>query len=205
MQPLSKLEEQLIRSSLATKTDAEIAEILERPVQDIHDAINKITDGGASARNERVIEVKQIMEQEAQNKKASKKKSKRKSLEEKNKDLWDDAVARTVKKKAVKEDGTISNEEHAESRRRREERGKFKTRFVDPNSLHSLRMEDGTILFWEDHQLALFIRETKKGKKEFLEGLRERYSNKFNKTISLVKAQMAKSKYEKKESKQILE
>src|SRR5690606_39001890 len=80
----SSLELQLIRSSLATKTDDELAELLERSVMEVRAKIDEITGGGAMVRNARVKEVQELVLQEKRMKqdKLKQKESARKKREE---------------------------------------------------------------------------------------------------------------------------
>lgn len=66
MSNFSFLEDQLIRSSLDTKTDKEIAELLERPIEEVIDRLNELTNGAASDRN-REIELRreEVMKEKA--------------------------------------------------------------------------------------------------------------------------------------------
>jgi hypothetical protein len=67
--PFSNIEAQLVRSSLTTKTDIELAELLERTVEEVHQFINELTGGGAQDRVSRIDEarsaVSRIQEQKA--------------------------------------------------------------------------------------------------------------------------------------------
>lgn len=53
--PFSTQELQLVRGSLSSKTDEEIAQILERPIEEIVEAINDITHGQATERQLEVV------------------------------------------------------------------------------------------------------------------------------------------------------
>lgn len=56
--PFSNIEIQLVRSALTTKTDSEIAELLERTEPEVFELINEITGGGAEARGIRIEEAR---------------------------------------------------------------------------------------------------------------------------------------------------
>lgn len=58
MEPLTALERQLLSSSLTTKTDQELAEMMERPVEEIIAIINEMTGGQAHERQEDVLRYK---------------------------------------------------------------------------------------------------------------------------------------------------
>ena len=134
--PFSTLEIQLIRSSLSTKSDDEIAELLERPVEEIIEMINELTSGGAAERSNTVIEEKQKREQEklANKKKAGRPVNDRKSVEAE------------YEKKISKKTNTI---EFKQAQRRkeleaREINRKFKTKQVDYSLMKSVRVNRTT-------------------------------------------------------------
>src|SRR5687768_3094122 len=58
-EPFSTIEIQLIKVSMCCKTDDEIAELLERSVQDVHEIINKLTGGSADERTREVESLNQ--------------------------------------------------------------------------------------------------------------------------------------------------
>jgi hypothetical protein len=59
MRQLTYLEEQVIKTSLGTKTNEEIAELLELPVDELIEIINSMTDGKAEERQADVIRYQQ--------------------------------------------------------------------------------------------------------------------------------------------------
>lgn len=70
--PFSSMELQLIRSSLSTRTDEDLAELLERPIEDVRIAIDQITGGMSKERNLDAIRYQEEKAIEAQKKKPGK-------------------------------------------------------------------------------------------------------------------------------------
>jgi hypothetical protein len=70
--PFEPLELQLIRSSLATRTDAELAEILERPVDAIRAKIDEITGGESASRDFEISKRREEADQRIEEKKRKK-------------------------------------------------------------------------------------------------------------------------------------
>jgi hypothetical protein len=62
--PFTNLEIQLIRAKLDTHSDGELAAILERPIEEVHEFIDMMTVGGADARSGLVQELKEKQHQE---------------------------------------------------------------------------------------------------------------------------------------------
>lgn len=132
----STLEIQLIRSSLATKSDDEIAEVLERHVDDVREKINELTDGGADQRSKFIAEFKV---QQKQEKLASKKKAGRPVNDRK-------VIEEDYDKKISKKASTI---EFKQAQRRkeleaREINRKYKTKQVDYSTMKSVRVNRNT-------------------------------------------------------------
>lgn len=135
----SSLEIQLIRSSLTTKSDEEIAELLERPVEEVHEKINELTSGGAAERSLQVVELKQKVEQEKQKKKKKKGrpvtvKKERIVIEKK----YEEREIKTKKKVQFDE-----RQRRAELENRQTHR-KYKTRAIDYGEMKSVRVNKST-------------------------------------------------------------
>lgn len=133
----STLEIQLIRSSLATKSDDEIAEVLERHVDDVREKINELTGGGADQRSKFIAEFKVQQEQE---KLANKKKKTGRPVNDRK------VIEAAYEKKISKKTGTI---EFKQAQRRKEVEAmavnrKFKTRHVDYSTMKSVRVNRNT-------------------------------------------------------------
>lgn len=146
MSQLSSLEIQVVRASLSTRTDEEIAEILDRPVELVRSVINDMT-GMAGQRQQEVKEKKSKEIQAA----AVNRSVVRKKAEEGIKPL--PVQGKNAARK--KPDQQIRNQEHVMKlrRREREESSRFTTRDIDYSQMKSIKIDDKTTVFvgpWDD-------------------------------------------------------
>jgi len=123
MEELSALERQLIRSSLLNKTDMELAQFIEKPVQTVQRFIQSIWEGDTETRNRLIIE-------------------KRKDAEF--------LVKRKAKKVALKKESLSIRQQHLKRReaiREREQRKSFSSREIDYSLLKSVRVDEKTFIW----------------------------------------------------------
>lgn len=133
---LTSLEIQLIRSSLATKTNEEIAEILELPVEKVIAVIDELTNGEAEAR---LIDVQNYKnEQELKKKKVGRPRSK---MVEKGND--DDDIKRIKRPAKIYE----MEQERKKQKDAWEARQKLQTRVIDWGNMKSVRVDSKTVIF----------------------------------------------------------
>jgi len=139
--PFSSLEIQLIRASLANKSDEEIAELLERPVEEIVEKINELTSGGAADRSNEVANLKLKQEEEKLQKK---KRPATVKIERK-------VIEQQYENKAKKKTRSIEFENN--QRRKQVEamsvNRRFKTRTIDYSNMKSVRVNRSTFV-WVD-------------------------------------------------------
>jgi hypothetical protein len=143
MTPFSSIEVQLIKASLLSRSDGEIAVLLERPIEEIHSEINRITGGQAEARSVQVqaereeIRLKQMTRQSARDKQLRDREQSRKLKEDR-------------KRKEEKERSDRSQQlkyEHERKKKRESEVRKYVTREVDLSTMQSVRVDRKTIVF----------------------------------------------------------
>lgn len=146
LKEFSALETQMIRSSLATKTDDEIAELLERTVGEVRAKIDEITGGGSLARNERVVEVKEILRKQQvekvntrRNKEAAKEK-RRIQAEQRNREK----ALTDRKDKLEAERKEAINHQVRKNRQDWERRQTVKTRVIDWSQMKTVKISKGT-------------------------------------------------------------
>jgi hypothetical protein len=138
----SSLELQLIRSSLATRTDEEIAEILERPVEEIRSVINDMT-GEAGQRQEEILKQKEAEKQAA----AIKRKMRRKKAEDHSEKL----ETREKKEKREKKEQKRKNDEHRAQLKKQESAmtRMYRTREIDLSKMKAIKIDSRTTVFVE--------------------------------------------------------
>ncbi len=133
MTPFTSLEIQLIRSSLATKTDDEIAELLERPAEEVSAAVNEIgIDAGQRLADLQLYKDSQV------------KKAKPKNVAVKK--VVKEEPQLIVKKELRKREQTrILNkqEQQRTERRKNEERRRYATRAVDYSKMKTVKVGKG--------------------------------------------------------------
>ena len=134
MLPFSYLEITLIRSSLELKSDGEIAALLERSIEDVHDKINELTRGGADKRSLQIQLLK-----EAQHKNITAKEARKEYLQEKKQ--------KEEKRKKDRDNKQNSEEKWRADRNRREIRKKFTIKPVDLSAMISVKIDHKTIVF----------------------------------------------------------
>lgn len=134
MQPFTNLEIQLIRSSLETKSDGEIAAILERPIEEVHGMINAITNGTADERSEKIQRQK-----ESEHLKISVKELRKRKREEE--------IAKKEQRQKEKQSRMNAEERRKVEKNRLESRKTFKTKEVDLSKMVSVRIDKKTIVF----------------------------------------------------------
>jgi hypothetical protein len=148
----SFLETTLIRSSLDSKTDAEIALLLERDIEEISIEIDRITGGQAEKRS---FDIQKIREEAFQKQREiseqklaiqKEKEDRQRRIQEKKKLS---AEFKAKKEKEYRERATrMSREEHRQkNRREKDSRQKFKTRELNMSELQSVKIDDKTFVF----------------------------------------------------------
>jgi len=136
----SILETQLVRSSLATKTTAEIAELLERPEAEVLELINDIT-GGAAQERERDVELyKKELEEKKRKKKAPLPKKEKKQMPTAAKLEQQRKAERYQQQRAV----ANRNEAMTVASRRREDSKKYQTRSIDHSKMRMVKVDAKT-------------------------------------------------------------
>jgi hypothetical protein len=135
----SKIEIQLIRSSLATKTDLEIAELLEKPVEDVQALINELT-GGAAEDRARDVEIFKTEQAKAKEKKKKPKPKKPNKIESRL--LTSTKETNEWQRKQRKE--ILSNQRSHRS---------YKSRDIDYSKMKTVRVAKGTYL-WVDKTMS---------------------------------------------------
>jgi hypothetical protein len=174
---LSTLEIALIKSSIGTRSDVQIAELLERTVDQVQSYLDDLTGTTAADRASDVATY--------QNEKESSKKKRSSIGIDRAKRLQENESIRKEKaSKRLAESTWVQNKKDSKAR---EERSKCKTRVIDYSSMHSVRIDDKTTILWSDKELEAFTRETGKGKAEFINNLRSKYSGKFDEKIHKIK------------------
>lgn len=139
---ISSLEIQLIKSSLATKTDQEIAELLEILVEDVFDIINDITEGGAADRN---IEIeKQRQERSLANQRKKQQPRIRKAV-----------IKKPDEKPNRNADVVAKWEKQGQANKLRENRRSYKTRVIDMTKMISVKLDDRTHVLIERQETEL--------------------------------------------------
>jgi hypothetical protein len=140
-EPFTILEEQFVRASLITKTDEEIAELMEKPVHEVVDFINTIYEEGAEARMVLIREVRERVEGERQKARDAKKGIGKKGL---------GIGAKKEKRERPEKNIYSANIEIVRKEKRRtEERSKFKTRQVDYSKLKRVKVDRNTWVYVE--------------------------------------------------------
>lgn len=134
--PFSPLEIQLIRSSLSTKTNEEIAELIEQPVETIKAYINEITGGTAEDRNNDVIRYQQ--EQALAKQRKSSKPKENPHLENK-----------VNSRKKERQEAENQWEKQRAQTKKRDERRTYKTRKLDLENMISVKLDAKTIVLIE--------------------------------------------------------
>lgn len=130
----SSIEMQLIRASLETKSDGEIAALLECQIEDVIVIINEIT-GGKSI--ERSASIQQLKEKEFQDK--NRKTARQQFLREQKE--------RSEKRKIERESRRQQEEILRQKRMSRIQKSVFETRQVDLSKLVSVRIDAKTFVF----------------------------------------------------------
>jgi acylphosphatase len=148
MIPFTNLEIQLVRSKLDTHSDGELAAILERPIEEVHQFIDMLSGGGADARSELVQAQKEKQFKETQLKKHKSVKSSEAREERikkfKVQEEFKNKRAQVNKKRIEAEAAWLANKKaNANSPINR----KFKTRDTDYSSMKSVKVGKGTWVF----------------------------------------------------------
>lgn len=144
----TSLEIQLIRSSLSTKTDDEIAELLEKPVEEVINKINEITGNGAHERNIRILEVRAILkkQQEEKNNLRLKKEADRLKRQQAARERHSMKKDREEKEFSKRTTFEAQMSEHHRRRATREASQTYKTREVDWSIMKSVRVSRNTLV-----------------------------------------------------------
>lgn len=137
----SPLEIQLVRSSLSTKTNEEIAELLERSMEDVIELINDITGGKAEERTQDVA----VFIEEKQREVLRKKQEKKKKIPPAGRNIRrpqdkPKVNTRTKERLEAEKGWMIQREAH----RKREDVRKYKTREIDFTKTISVKLDDKT-------------------------------------------------------------
>lgn len=141
-QDFSALDLQFISASLSSRTDEEIAEILDKPVELIRAKINDMT-GMAGQRQQEMVEKKRLQEAAM----SVKRRSKEKQAEERQQKL----EKKEKREKTNKREHAQRNREHRAQLDRQQSRmtRRYATRQIDFSSLRSLRIDNKTTVFLE--------------------------------------------------------
>lgn len=146
------LEKQLIKASLADKTDAEIALLLERNIEEVHQHIDVITGGQALTRSEAIQKQREEQEQQIRDRKKQKdlaqlqKEARRRHADEKKK-LNDELKQKKQLQHKEKAQKGRAIEATIMERRRRENRQRLPTRELHLDQLQSVRIDEKTYVF----------------------------------------------------------
>jgi len=136
MEPLSPLEISLVRSSLGTRTDDELAELLERPVVEVTAYMDQLTGIGADERLSVITAARLKKEQEA----------KKKKFPIKSKPLTDKDI-KAEKKRRERVQRMNVEEARVLERTRREGRQRLATKVVDYSKMKSVKVNRNTFVF----------------------------------------------------------
>lgn len=155
LNPFTSLEESFIRSSLVSKDDQEIADLLERPADEVRAFIDEITGGHASDRDMDVAKAKEEefirLQQKSRNRHTAKKEVRPKTIRKKIAavDLDEEAFFEMKRQGRKKEKETLDkiNREREQIKRDRDSRSILKTRIVDYSKMKSVRVDRTTVLF----------------------------------------------------------
>lgn len=144
----TSLEIQLIRSSLAIRTDDEISELLERPSEDVVNKINEITGGGAYERNIRILEVRDILKKQQEEKTNLRVKKESDRLKRQQAAIERHSIKRDHEEKefAKRNSAEAKMAEHHRRRAVREASQAYKTREVDWSIMKSIRVSRNTLV-----------------------------------------------------------
>jgi len=144
----SSLEIQLIRSSLASRTDDEIAQLLEKPVEDVVAKINEITGGGAAERNNRILYVKAILQNQQQQKIEERKRKEAGRLKRQKASQERASIKKQRQNREQAQRDTIEFQmhQHHKKRRERESRQTYQTKEVDWTKMKSVRVSRSTLV-----------------------------------------------------------
>lgn len=134
MIPFDFLEDQFIRSSMSTKTDDEIALLLERSVEEIVQRMNELTNGAAAERN-RDVEL-----QREEDAKARKSKTARKDFQKQSKEREEKRQEEHRKLKNVEEANRVR-------RQRQEQKRSCKTVQRDWSDYRPVRVNHKTLVY----------------------------------------------------------
>lgn len=156
--PFSPLEIQLVRSSLATKTDQEIADLVERTIEEVQLLINEITNGNGEERSRDVAKYQEERKQE------KKKKSTKVKVPSQKIQMAEKAKARLKER----QDAENNWEKQRAITRGREDRRTYKTREIDMTKMISVRMDKRTCVLVERQA-------TKEATDELIEQARVQY------------------------------
>jgi|GEM_PF-5792147 len=139
MEPFSPIEIQLIKSSLDTKTDQELADLLDRSVEEVVQIINDLTNGAASDRSRDVEKYKQ--------EELARKKAKRSGRQARTVKRDTELEAKQAKRAKDQVIGRAKTEALTSASRTREESRTYKTRQVDYSQMQLLRIDDKTQIY----------------------------------------------------------
>lgn len=137
--PFSNIEAQLVRSSLATKTDQELSELLERPIEEVTAFIDQITGGGAEARGVRIQDARAAVTRMEEERRKSKVKRKPGSGKKPVKPT--DAE---ITQRARRHHANTTAELQKKRTQERMARQKLKTREIDWSKMKSVLVSKGT-------------------------------------------------------------
>lgn len=140
---------QLIRASLATKTDTEIAELLEISVEDVREIINDITGGGAQARAQRIDDVREVITKNAK----AKEEARVQKLHRQSKKRRELTEMQSIEKERESNDqrrrSEVAKQSAAQKQKTKEWEAKrsYKTRVIDYSVLKSVRVNRSTLIY----------------------------------------------------------
>jgi hypothetical protein len=149
MDNFTTIEMHFLRASLESKSDGEIAALLERTIEEVHDKINEITDGGAEARSVSIQQHREhcfLKTKAAINEKAL---AKQKRIEEREqKARMRSEQKEKDKKEAREKSARMQTESHRQHQKKQtESRRTYKTRVVNIQELVSVKIDSKTTVF----------------------------------------------------------
>lgn len=170
------LEIQFIRSSLGTKTDAEIALTLECDIDQVHAQINAITGGEALVRSERIQKereavMRQLQEKENKKKLQLEQKEQRRRQAEEKKKMNIQLKIKKQKEADEKRKRINIEEERQQQKKMRESRQRLQNRPLNLDQLISVRIDDRTHVFVKPGT------DISKIKKQYYRNLQEQFKN----------------------------
>lgn len=133
-EPLTLLEEQLIRASLDNRTDQEISDLIERPQDEVRMIIEEILGEAAATRNENIVSSRNV--------KSVVKVKKEKPVIEKKKEISRDAQLKQQRRSQDQMRAQSKFEQSLRSQNR-----VFKSKHVDYDTMRSVKVNRSTYIW----------------------------------------------------------